>query len=72
MFHKAVENLVEPQKDWNDVDNETADWVYMVVVENHGRNEMEGNLDIASCSHFVVLEILSLRLKSSTNFWSHQ
>ena len=71
MFHETVEILVEPQKDWNDVDNGT-EWVYMVVVENHGRNEVEGNLDIAGCSHFVALEILGLRLKSSTNLWSHQ
>ena len=48
------------------MDNGT-EWVYMVVVENHGRNEVEGNLDIAGCSHFVALEILGLRLKSSTN-----
>ena len=48
------------------MDNGT-EWVYMVVVENHDRNEVEGNLDIAGCSHFVVLEILGFRLKSSTN-----
>ena len=32
-----------------------------------GRNEVEENLDIVGCSYFVVLGILGLRLKSSTN-----
>jgi hypothetical protein len=39
----------------------------MVLVGNHGQIEVEGSLDTAGCSHFVVLEILGLRLRSSTN-----
>jgi hypothetical protein len=49
------------------VDNGAAEWVHMVVVENHGQIEVEESLDIAGCSHFVVFEKLGLRLKSSTN-----
>jgi len=44
----------------------------VVVIGNHGRIEVEENLNIVGCSHFVVLEILSLGLKSSTNLWSYQ
>jgi hypothetical protein len=47
MCHETVKILVEPEKDWNDVDNGAAEWVHMVVVENHGRIEVEGSLDTA-------------------------
>jgi hypothetical protein len=49
------------------VDNGAAEWVHMVVVGNHSQIEVEGSLDTVGCSHFVVLEIMGLRLRSSTN-----